>query len=845
MRSKTLLVQLVLLCKICFDIYPKSQWTPDFQSGNPRSSEKSRLFFKREILLLLRRMMSYQYLFYNAVLVIGCSIFFFDLLVGITFAEWTSDPTVNLPICTAEDVQSSPEPVSDGANGTIIIWSDKRSGNDDIYAQRINANGKVLWTTDGVPICTAAGRQYVSHSVNDGAGGAIITWEDHRSVGSPDIYAQRINANGEVLWITDGVPICTVMNGQYSPQLVSDGTGGAIITWYDYRSGSSDIYAQRINANGEVLWTTDGVPICRAASSQYVSQPVSDGAGGAIITWEDYRSIGSPDIYVQRINANGEVLWTTDGVPICTAADKQWSPELVSDGADGAIITWIDMRSDILNDIYAQRVNPNGAVLWTTDGVSLCTAANEQLYPQLVSDGAGGAIITWQDKRGGNIDIYAQRVNPNGAALWTTDGMVISAATGEQWYPQLVSDDLGGAIITWQDKRSDILNDIYAQRVNPNGEVLWTTDGVSICTAINEQLYPQLVSNGPSGAIITWQDKRSGNDDIYAQNVNFDGTLGPQLKVGFALSLHEGINIISIPLKKNNWRLSDMAKHIGIDAVSIIIFYDYEEKKFPSYLPGITPENAKTNVPIQCGEGYIVIMKKAKEVSFEGQICTYEVNAAPSPMPLILFNNRQRKPIFVVTGFAIREEAGRFLDDVAVKIRNLRTGQMLQDVAGAWAGTGRYIVTFAASEEEFMTRAGDNLEITAQDANYRLTIVPVIHTLTTDEISDWVLVMPLRLSLPKQSVLLQNYPNPFNPETWLPYQLAQDANVTITIYNIKGQFVRTLHLGNQRAGVYVPKDRAAYWDGKDSLDQKVANGIYYYTLKAGNFTATRKMVILK
>jgi len=785
------------------------------------------------------------------VLVVGCSIFFFDILVGITFAEWTPDPTVNIPICTATDDQWNSELVSDGADGAIIIWCDKRSGNDDIYAQRINANGKVLWTTDGVPICTAADRQYVSHSVSDGTGGAIITWEDYRNVGSPDIYAQRINANGKVLWTTDGVLICTVAGDRYNPELVSDGAGGAIITWNDYRSGSSDIYAQRINANGEVLWITNGVPICTAMNSQYSPQLVIDGTGGAIIMWDDYRS-GSPDIYAQRINANGEVLWTTDGVPICTATNEQLYPQLVSDDAGGAIITWQDKRSGN-DDIYAQRINANGEVLWTTDGVSICTASNEQLYPQLVSDDAGGAIITWQDKRGGNIDIYAQRINANGAVLWTTDGMVISTATGEQWYPQLVSDDVGGAIITWQDKRSDILNDIYAQRVNPNGEVLWTTDGVSLCTATNEQLYPQLVSNGPGGAIITWQDKRSGNDDIYAQNVNFDGTLGPPLKVGFDLILHEGINIISIPLKKNNWRLSDMAKHIGIEAVNIIVFYDYEEKKFRSYVPRTTPENAKSNVPVQCGEGYIVIMKTAKEVPFEGQVCTYEVNAAPSPMPLILFNDRQRKPIpslrsracFVVIGFAIREETGRFLDDIAVKIRNLRTGQMLQDVTGAWGGTGRYIVTFAASEEEFMTRAGDNLEITAQDANYRLTTVPVIHTLTTDEISDWVLVMPLRLSLPKQSVLLQNYPNPFNPETWLPYQLAQDANVTISIYNIKGQFVRTLHLGNQRAGVYVPKDRAAYWDGKNSLSQKVANGIYYYTLKAGNFTATRKMVILK
>ena len=100
-------------------------------------------------------------------------------------------------------------------------------------------------------------------------------------------------------------------------------------------------------------------------------------------------------------------------------------------------------------------------------------------------------------------------------------------------------------------------------------------------------------------------------------------------------------------------------------------------------------------------------------------------------------------------------------------------------------------------------------------------------------------------TLPKQTTLLQNYPNPFNPDTWLPYQLAQDAPVIIRIYNTKGQLVRTIELGNQKAGIYAAKDKAAYWDGRDSLGQKVASGVYYYTLRAGNFTATRKMVILK
>lgn len=107
--------------------------------------------------------------------------------------------------------------------------------------------------------------------------------------------------------------------------------------------------------------------------------------------------------------------------------------------------------------------------------------------------------------------------------------------------------------------------------------------------------------------------------------------------------------------------------------------------------------------------------------------------------------------------------------------------------------------------------------------------------------------------LPEKSSLLQNFPNPFNPETWIPFKLAQNTPVTINIYDIKGQLIRTISLGNKPAGVYTTKDKAAHWDGKDSLGEKVASGVYYYTLQvehpdgdgAGEFRATKKMVIMK
>ena len=108
-----------------------------------------------------------------------------------------------------------------------------------------------------------------------------------------------------------------------------------------------------------------------------------------------------------------------------------------------------------------------------------------------------------------------------------------------------------------------------------------------------------------------------------------------------------------------------------------------------------------------------------------------------------------------------------------------------------------------------------------------------------------VLEQILAALTPKQTALLPNYPNPFNPETWIPYQLASPGDVTISIYAADGQLIRKMALGYQEVGIYQNRSRAAHWDGRNAVSESVASGLYFYTLTAGDFSATRKMLILK
>src|SRR5262249_2685791 len=150
-----------------------------------------------------------------------------------------------------------------------------------------------------------------------------------------------------------------------------------------------DIYTQRVTAAGGALWSINGIALCTATGHQYNPVTTSDGAGGAIVSWEDYRG-GPGDIYAQRVNAGGTPQWTNNGVALCSAPGDQLSPTITSDGAGGAIVTWQDGRGAISTDVYAQRVTAAGVVQWTANGVAICTAAGDQTSHKIVSDGAGG-----------------------------------------------------------------------------------------------------------------------------------------------------------------------------------------------------------------------------------------------------------------------------------------------------------------------------------------------------------------------------------------------------------------------------------------------------------------------
>jgi len=463
------------------------------------------------------------------------------LFVSVTCsAQWSTNALVNNPIATEQNNQLLSKMVPDGNGGAIVVWMDYRNGtsNSDIYAQHINYNGFIQWTTNGIPICTAVNDQDSFEVVSDGNGGAIMVWNDYRNgTVAYDIYAQKINSSGIVQWDINGIPICTATESNYNPKMISDGNGGAIITWMDNRTigNNGDIYAQSVNSAGVVQWIADGIVVCNHTSQNDLPSIASDGSGGAIITWQDTRNgIVASDIYAQRVNSFGVSQWTNNGIVICNATDSQAYPSIVSNNNGGAIIVWDDGRNSATSracDIYAQCVNSNGIVQWTPNGVNICASIGDQQSPVLIPDGNNGAIMVWEDFRtsSNSADLYAQRINSTGIVQWLANGVPVSTTVYNQWHQNIISDGNGGVIITWEDKRPGSYSNIYAQRINFNGIAQWITNGIPVSTVTNIQIEPSIVSDGNGGAIIAWGDYRNGtNYDVYAQHINMTGNLSAE-----------------------------------------------------------------------------------------------------------------------------------------------------------------------------------------------------------------------------------------------------------------------------------------------------------------------------
>ncbi|MBN1894965.1 hypothetical protein JW906_10740, partial [bacterium] len=274
---------------------------------------------------------------------------------------------------------------------------------------------------------------------------------------------------------------------------------------------SSSLFAQ-------IQWGAGQFGVSTASSINPAAVP--DGQGGQFLAYV-HNPAGDLDIYAQHIDGSGTVQWGSSGIAVNADVFDQKNPALAADGTGGIYVAWTDAGT---NKIMAQHLNASGTKQWGVSGIQVCTATGDQSLVQAASDGFGGVIWIWQDKRNTHVDLYAQCMNSAGNLLWGGQGKPVVSWAGNQTAHQVLGDGKGGIYAVWQDTRNGNTDiNIYAQKLNANGDPAWSAGGAPVVTNTGNQQAPSL--DTLSGRIfVAWHDNRAGNTDIYAQALKTDGT---------------------------------------------------------------------------------------------------------------------------------------------------------------------------------------------------------------------------------------------------------------------------------------------------------------------------------
>jgi len=483
--------------------------------------------------------------------------------VSISWAAWLPD---GLPVCTAAGYQGSLVSAPDGLGGMLCVWQDHRSAQLRIYAQRIDASGNLLWTTNGVLV--GADPSYHPGICGDGTGGAYVVWEN-RSDGYGDILVQHLNAAGTKLWASAGIAIAVGIGftDNSLPVCVEDGLGGVIVAWVqDANPPTEDnqVCGQRMGTAGDVRWGSNGVVVGDDIGiDQQIDVATDRPSYGALLGW--VTSLGQG--VVQRVNLSGTprmggtsghslgLVTTGSRVRVCDR-DRVTQGLYAMNMWTGGLFTTDNVQVTALDSV--------GYHFWTTvvygGGGSSGSPSPGKDY-RIIDNGLLGVWAVWDriDNTGGGLGVYTQMLAYDGTEEFASPTRVSGGTTGNHLpditlsYNLLVTwvDDSGATPVLKYTHVEPSIGYAFPEKLVPGGH-----SGLRPCIVVN---YPGHTPDFPN-PLIAWQDQRLGggidNIDIYAAGLNVNGDpvhpnlitteLNPAIEPGIAGS---GLNSFYVKVK--------------------------------------------------------------------------------------------------------------------------------------------------------------------------------------------------------------------------------------------------------------------------------------------------------
>ena len=339
------------------------------------------------------------------------------------------------------------------------------------------------WSDNGIGIRQGYHIEWQRTADVGNNGEIIFAWSDTRD-GGRDIYAKKIDTNGNELWNSEGQVIVEAPGRQEDPQLVNDGNGGAYVIWKDYRDepDDGDFYAQHILSDGSLAWDPLGVALTSVSGKQTSPNLCVDGQGGAFAIWKDESlEAGVPPLYGTHLGPNQEdIINPGVGVLLNSSNLNYGGVSLEVSAAGSAILVWSYNIND--DDIYAQRIDTSCNTLWSTPqegGIVVSNDDGNQSSSRVTYYNEQASIVAWEDDRSGDDDIYAQFIYMDGTVLYEND-LLVCAATDRQFKPRVKADSQG-AIVVWSDLRDNagaipVNNHVYAQKITIENGLMWDSE---------------------------------------------------------------------------------------------------------------------------------------------------------------------------------------------------------------------------------------------------------------------------------------------------------------------------------------------------------------------------------
>ncbi|KPJ58903.1 MAG: hypothetical protein AMJ46_13320 [Latescibacteria bacterium DG_63] len=763
-----------------------------------------------------------------------------------------------IPICTSEMTQMNPAAAFDGT-GFLVVWEDMRVGHRDIYGARVSVQG-VVEDTAGIPITAQPYNEAGPAVASDGTD-YFVVWQDGRS-GAWDIYGKRVASDGSVI-DTSGVAISTEVNNQESLAIAYDGAN-YVVVWHDRRIATDcNITGARVTP-GAVVLDPEGIDISLVERHE-TSPSVAVGADGLLVVWEmkcyySQYDLYQYDVYAGRMTLSGEVL-DPQGILVTMSANEQSHAAAAFDGTN-YLAVWHDDRNGTDLDVCGTRVSVDGVVL-DPAGIVISDALGDQGYAA-VAFGGDSYLVVWEDYRGGLSNIYGSRVSLDGTVL-DSAGIEISVGDSQKYDPAVAFDGTN-YLVVWSDNASGSY-DICGTRVDADGIVL-DSNVICISTAREGQCRPAVVSS-TTNYLTVWEDLRHSagciwSSDIFGSRVSH---LGEVLE-------GEGIGISA----KYGYRFNPA---VASDGILYLVVWEEAGEIFGARLicNGVlldstavlisrTPGSKHDPAVVYDGLYYFVVW--AASCNIYGSRVNLDGTVLDSlGIPISTMAACERNPAvangpyctaLIVNSSLTASPYGswRIWGSIWSGPTSITFASVMGRTEGGYV-TLSWQMGVDAPVSSFVIQRSDTPEgeFVAMDIpvlkhgklSYSCTDYSVIGDRTY-----WYRIVlvgsggeeaygPIEVyveAVPAAYHVHQSYPNPFNPLCTILYEIPHHVRVSLRVFDVRGSLVRTLVDAHREPGSY-----SELWDGRAEDGSELPSGVYFYRLEAGEFVATRKMVLLK